>query len=510
MIEKKSEVSVSIAELPHQLYRAKDVRELDRIAIEAFKIPGLTLMERAGQAAFQLLCQRWPGAKSITVFCGSGNNGGDGFVVARLAKVAGLSVTVILLVDYERLKGDALTVAKAYRQSGGVISDFKGRMQDADLVVDGVFGTGLERAVEGRWFDALQKINQSSVPVLALDIPSGLHSDTGTPLGIALKADATISFIGLKQGCFTATAAEFCGELFFSDLEVPKEVYAQWQPSAVRFSWLDGTLKLESRSRIAHKGDAGHALVVGGGQGMAGAIRLAGEAAARAGAGLVTVATHPEHAAFICAARPELMCRRIDQPEQLLPHTRAASVIAVGPGLGQTEWSVGLLRRILEVEKTPLVLDADALNLLALEPMQCDRWVLTPHPGEAARLLGCSTQDIGQDRFAAVQSLQQRYGGVVVLKGSGTLICGAQTSVVSVCSGGNPGMASGGMGDVLTGIIAGLLAQGIDLEQAAITGVALHAAAADQAAKLGERGMLASDLFLPIRQLINNISAASN
>ncbi len=488
--------------LPSQLYRAEDVRELDRITIETFHTPGLTLMERAGEAAFELLRARWPEANNIAVVCGSGNNGGDGFVVARLALAAGLSVTVTLLAPFDKLRGDALTVAELYRKFGGVVETYEGSLPDADLLVDGVLGTGLERDVQGRWYDLLQDMNQSRAPVLALDIPSGLHSDSGTPMGICVKADATISFIGLKQGCLTAEAPEICGELLFSDLDIPPDAYAQCPASAIRFSWFDSALQLPPRSRIAHKGDAGHALVVGGELGMAGAIRLAGESAARSGAGLVTVATRSEHAATICASRPELMCRGVDRAEQLVPLIEAASVLALGPGLGQKEWGMGLLRRVLECKNRPVVLDADALNLLALEPARYDHWVLTPHPGEAARLLGCSTREVQQDRFSAVRMLQERYGGVAVLKGPGTLVYDG-VHPVGVCSDGNPGMASGGMGDVLTGIIAGLLAQGLALREAAIAGVALHAASADLVAESGERGMLASDLFQPLHHLVN-------
>jgi len=488
--------------LPSQLYRAQDVRKLDSAAIDMFHIPGLTLMERAGEAAFELIRSRWPGAENIVVVCGAGNNGGDGFVVARLALAAGLSVTAILLAPFDKLRGDALTVAELYREFGGVIETYAGSLPDADLLVDGVLGTGLERDVQGRWYDLLQDMNQSHAPILALDIPSGLHSDSGTPMGVCVKADATISFIGLKQGCLTAEAPETCGELLFSDLDIPTDVYAECPASATRFSWFDSALQLPPRSRIAHKGDAGHALMVGGELGMAGAIRLAGESAARSGAGLVTVATRSEHAAIICASRPELMCRGVDYAEQLVPFIKAASVLALGPGLGQKEWGIGLFRRALENRNRPLILDADALNLLALEPVRYDHWVLTPHPGEAARLLGCSTREIQQDRFAAVRMLQERYGGIVVLKGPGTLVYDG-VHPVGVCSDGNPGMATGGMGDVLTGIIAGLLAQGLALRDAAIAGVALHAASADLVAESGERGMLASDLFQPLHHLVN-------
>ena len=257
---------------------------------------------------------------------------------------------------------------------------------------------------------------------------------------------------------------------------------------------------LPLRVRASHKGDYGHVLVVGGDHGMAGAVRLAGEAAARTGSGLVSIATRRAHAASITAARPELMCHGVESAHDLRLLLQRASVVAIGPGLGQSAWACGMLAAVLQT-RLPLVVDADALNLLAQEPMQCDHWVLTPHPGEAARLLGITAQQIQADRLHAVQALQQRYGGVCVLKGAGSLVCASDA--MTLCEAGNPGMASGGMGDVLTGIIAGLLAQGLSLVDAANAGVYIHATAGDRAAQEGERGLLASDLLPQLRRLVN-------
>jgi NAD(P)H-hydrate epimerase len=255
------------------------------------------------------------------------------------------------------------------------------------------------------------------------------------------------------------------------------------------------------RPKNAHKGLFGHVLVVGGDYGFAGAARMAAEAAARVGAGLVSVATRPEHALLIPVARPELMARGIESPEALGPLLERAGVIAVGPGLGNSDWSAALFSRILETG-AQLVVDADALNLLARDPLKRSDWILTPHPGEAARLLGCTSAEVQNDRFAAAAQLQQRYGGVCVLKGCGTVIA-TETQAPAVCSDGNPGMASGGLGDVLTGTIAGLLAQGLDLHAAALLGVCLHAAAGDRAARDGQRGLLAMDLMSWLRRLMN-------
>ncbi len=488
--------------LPHALYRADQVRELDRIAIEDHHIPGRTLMERAGSAAFGLLQEIWPEARDVTLFCGIGNNGGDGYVVGRLALEAGLTVRLLQLGDEARLKGDALASAEAYRAAGGEVQAYQGLPQRTDVMVDGVFGTGLEREVSGRWRDVLEAINRHSAPVLALDIPSGLHADSGQALGVAVRALATISFIGLKRGMFTGEGPEYCGDIRFDALEVPAVVYSREILSARRLDWGQQSSTFSPRRRTAHKGDFGHLLVIGGDQGFAGAVRLAGEAAARTGAGLVTIATHPEHAVLSIASRPELMCHGVGSPQQLDPLLQRASVVAIGPGLGQDRWGQSMLGRVLQTS-LPLVVDADALNLLAEEPLERPDWVLTPHPGEAARLLGNTTKHIQADRYLSVVRLQQRYGGVVVLKGSGTLVQGPSQRPTAVCSQGNPGMASGGMGDVLTGVIGGLMAQGIAPEEAACMGVCLHAAAADRAAANGERGMLAGDLMPEIRRLVN-------
>jgi ADP-dependent NAD(P)H-hydrate dehydratase / NAD(P)H-hydrate epimerase len=488
--------------LPEELYLAGQVRELDRTAIEDFEIPGLTLMERAGSASYRLLRDKWPEARDITIICGTGNNGGDGFVVARLALQDGIAVRVLQLGNPEKLSADARHNSDAFLAQGGEVIPFELVPEQTEVIVDGVFGTGLEREVTGTWAEAIEAINEHWAPVLALDIPSGLHSDSGRILGTAVKADATISFIGLKQGIFTGDGPEQCGELHFNDLEVPSGVYSGQRPSASRVSWSTMSGHVMPRSRTAHKGDFGHLLVIGGAPGYSGAVRMAAEAAARSGVGLVSVATSPEHAALLNLVRPELMCHGVDGPQQLLPLLKKVDLVAIGPGLGQSDWSLGLLGRVLD-SSLPLVLDADALNLLAFDPTQRDNWILTPHPGEAARLLGCTTSEIQADRFQSVRRLQQRFGGVAVLKGAGTLIQAGQQRATSICTDGNPGMATGGMGDVLTGVIAALLAQGHAPELAASMGVCIHAAAADMAAGQGERGLLAGDLMPLIRGLIN-------
>jgi NAD(P)H-hydrate epimerase len=488
--------------LPHALYRADQVRKFDQIAIEEYRIPGSTLMQRAGAAAFRLLRQIWPEKDSITVVCGVGNNGGDGYVVGRLALQAGLTVKLYQLGDPDRLRGDALAMSRAFADAGGRLERFRELPARTGVLVDAVFGTGLEREVTGAWGAALDRINRHPAPVLSIDIPSGLHSDTGQILGVAVRADASISFIGLKRGMFTGAGPDCCGRVHFDALEVPARIYAREILAARRLDWLAQSKLLRPRRRSAHKGDFGHVLVIGGAPGFGGAVRMAGEAAARCGAGLVSLASHPEHAALIGATRPELMCHGVTGAEQLDVLLERATVVAIGPGLGRSDWAHVLLARGLGGPQ-PLVVDADALNLLAEHPHRRDNWVLTPHPGEAARLLNESTAWIQEDRFRAARLLQERYGGVCLLKGAGTLIQGPGPRPVGICSEGNPGMASGGMGDILTGIIAGLIAQGIAHGDAADMGVCLHAAAGDRAARDGERGLLATDLLPHLRNLLN-------
>lgn len=489
-------------ELPHTLYRSLDIRELDRIAIEEMGIPGFTLMMRAGTAAFQVLQQSWPHARRVAVLCGTGNNGGDGFVVARLAREAGLQSEVLLLGEASQLRADARRACEAMLKAGVQVSPFTPeRWPSCDVAVDALLGTGLDREVTGAHRQAIDLLNQQNVPVLSLDIPSGLNADTGNPLGRAVRATKTVTFIGLKQGLFTGQGPDHCGSIAFDDLAVPAEMYRRLPNPAFRITqnWVNPLLP--PRPRGAHKGNHGHVLVVGGERGMAGAARLAGEAAARVGAGLVSVATHAFHAAALNAARPELMCHVAAEAQDLSPLLGKASVAAIGPGLGREEWGRRLFGAVLDSGMS-LVVDADALNWLAQEPLRRNNWILTPHPGEAARLLGVSAAEIQADRWLAARELQKRYGGVVVLKGTGTLVSNGYDPV-ALCDAGNPGMATGGMGDVLTGAIVGLLAQGLSPWQAAVSGVYLHGRAGDIVAEKGERGMMAGDLLEHLRYLVN-------
>ncbi len=457
-------------------------------------------MCQAGEAAFAILRKQWPSETCITLFCGTGNNGGDGYVVARLAVEAGLSVTVIQLGDPKSLRAEAAEAYEAMVTRGVSVTPYSStHALNKGVIVDAMLGIGVDRTLEGAWFHAVELINRSILPVLAIDIPSGLDADRGVPLGTAVKADVTVTMIAHKRGCFTADGPDHVGTLELAPLDIePLQQHACscWQIQSEQFSSL-----LTRRRYSTHKGEVGHLLVIGGGPGMGGAARITAEAGARTGAGLISVATHPEHAATLNNTRPELMVHAISNGADLSPLLEQATAVAIGPGLGQTDWAVGLLQSVLNIDK-PIVADADALNLIAQQKISKENWILTPHPGEAARLLQTTTTSIQQDRFDAVTRLQQRYGGVMVLKGNGTLITNGNGNI-HLCPAGNPGMASGGMGDLLTGIIAGLIAQRIAPTEAAMAGVCIHATAGDLAAADGERGMLATDLLPFIRTLVN-------
>ena len=488
--------------LPANIYSVASVRELDRIAIEDHGIPGYTLMTRAGAAAVRAARQSFPDAGRWQVVCGAGNNGGDGYVVARLAANDGIVVSVIALVDPTTLSGDAAVAYEDFVAEGGTVIPWAGELdKEADLLFDAILGSGLEREVGGRFAEAVSAINAHAARVFALDIPTGIHGDSGEQLGCAVQADSTMTFVGLKTGLFLGCAADFCGDLMYDGLGIPDECLAAVSPELRRID--DALLQslFTPRRRASHKGDFGHVLVIGGGPGMPGAARMCGEAALRAGAGRVSVATASAHASILASTRPELMSHGIEVAADLEPLLEKADVLAFGPGLGRTDWARELFGRVA-ADSRPAVWDADALNLLADSPAPAVSRIITPHPGEAGVLLGQSAAQVQADRTAAVRALQDRFGGVAVLKGAGSLISAGE-KVPTISTSGNPGMAAAGMGDVLTGIIAAFLAQGFSAEEAALAGVETHARAGDRAARGGERGLIASDLMAELRAVIN-------
>lgn len=488
--------------LPVEIYSVESVRRIDHAAIHDAGISGYALMTRAAQAALDETRRRYPDTKRWQVVCGPGNNGGDGYVLARLAAQQGIAVSVLAMTPAESLSGDAQTACLDLAAEGGAIVAWDGALDsEAELLVDALLGNGLQREVTGTFADVIDAMNAHAAPVVALDIPSGLHGDSGAILGNAVRADLTVTFVGLKAGLFQGDAPACTGDVVFAGLDIPADCRAR---IPVQMRRMDDSLlraALPPRRRDAHKGDFGHLLLVGGGPGMSGAIRLAGIAALRSGAGRVSIATHPSCAATVATGCAELMVHGIAEAGELAALLKRVDTLAVGPGLGTDAWAHALLLASLEAG-LPCVLDADALNLLHDVERRAKDWILTPHPGEAARLLGVAASDVQKDRQQALAALQERYGGTIVLKGANTLVS-ADGQPAWLCLAGNPGMAAPGMGDVLTGVIAGLLAQKLAPETAAVCGVLAHALAGDAAAAIGQRGMLASDLLPELRAVLN-------
>lgn len=490
------------------LYTASEVYALDAAAI-ASGIPSIQLMKRAGRAAFDLLLERFPAPELISVYCGAGKNGGDGYVLAALAAQRKLPVQVIQLTAAEKLIGEARQAYDFAVQEGASILPFSGTAAPSSgVIVDALLGIGLRGTPTGEFATAIEQINQSDLPVLALDIPSGLNADTGAVAGAVVHAQLTISYIALKRGLLTGRGPAVCGELVLANLEVPASAYNEVEPSVERLSLGDLLSLLPPRAADAHKGDFGHVMVIGGDTGYGGAALMAAEAAARTGAGKVSVATRPEHVAAILARRPEIMACGVVSGQELEPLLTRPTLLVVGPGLGRSPWSEQMLQQAIK-SGLPMVLDADALNILAEGRVvsaagyqQHGPWLLTPHPAEAARLLGITTAEVQADRFAEVRAISTRYQASVILKGAGSLVASVDGRV-GIVTDGNPGMASGGMGDVLSGILGGLMAQGLSAHDAARLGAVVHACAADLAAEdLGQRSVLATDLIPYLGQLL--------
>ncbi len=488
--------------LPTALHSAAQVRDLDARLIAA-GTPGFELMERAAHGAWRALRQRWPQVNEVTVVAGHGNNAGDAYLLAALAQRAGWQVHLYAVGDTARLVGDAACAYAEAKQAGITAQPWHADAPLAGVVVDGLLGTGLTGEVRAPYADVISAINASGLPVLALDVPSGLCANTGTALGEAVRADLTVTFIALKVGLFTGEAPALVGELVFDDLRAEPKLVAETAYVAQRLS--AATLAhLAPRSATAHKGQFGHVLVVGGDRGFGGAALLAAESTLRCGAGLVSLATRPEHVSAALVRRPEIMCAGISSANQLTALSQRAKVLVVGPGLGQQAWGRSLFS-VARHADLPQVWDADALNLLAQKPAAlAANSAITPHPGEAARLLGMSTAEVQADRPAAARALAKNFAAIAVLKGAGSLIA-APDGRLCVCDHGHPAMAGSGLGDVLAGVVGALLAQGMPAFEAACLAVWLHARAGEQLGEQG-RGLAASDLIAVIRQLLQEQS----
>ncbi len=484
------------------LHDNASLRDIEAAARAASGDSG-ALMQLAGEAGWRHLLASWPQAQRILVVCGPGNNGGDGYSLGTQALLSGRDVAVVRLVA--PTTAEARQACAQFIAAGGACSDFNGALREADVLVDALFGIGLRRAPDAASATLIDAINASGCIVFSLDVPSGVDADSGNVPGKAVRADSTLQFIAAHRGLATGAALDHRGEMTVADLGIqlgsfPASAYAL--PPATLQDWL------MPRALDTHKGDFGHVLCVGGDSGHGGAIVLCAEAALRTGAGLVSVATQATTVSALLARRPEAMVAAVEDADALRRLAAAASVLAIGPGLGTQEWGRALLDAALSSGK-PLVMDADALNLLAGSPRQLPvDTILTPHPGEAGRLLGVDVGAVQADRFDAASALVERHGCVVVLKGAGTIIA-APGQTPCVIAAGNPGMAVGGMGDVLTGVIGALRAQGFAAFDAARCGALLHAVAGDVAAASGgQRGLLPSDVLRCLRSLSNPQRAA--
>ncbi len=480
-----------------------DLRRVEQTALGGHS--PAALMERAGLAAAEL-ARKLAGdsGKPVLILAGPGNNGGDALVVARHLKQWWFKVSVVCTIDPQQYSGDAAAALQAWHKAGGEFVSGIPAAQDWALVIDGLFGIGLTRNLDDDYAALVEQINALDVPVLALDIPSGLDADSGRIMGSAIQADHTITFIALKPGLLTLDGTDHCGVIHVADLGLSTQVAAA--AHGVMIS--DGVLAhvLPPRPRNSHKGSYGSAGIIGGAQGMVGAVLLAGRAALKCGAGRVYAGLLAVDAPLVDVLQPELMLRPADAVLRL-DHLNA---LAIGPGLGDSPDAAEYLDWALE-STVPLVLDADALNQIAATAdlknklkQRVTASVLTPHPAEAARLLACTTDEVQQDRVAAALRLARECKAGVVLKGAGS-ICAWPDGHWAINTSGNPGMAAAGMGDVLTGIIVALLAQGVDERHALTAGVYLHGAAADQLVKmgLGPIGLTAGEIIDAARALLN-------
>ena len=500
-----------------KLYTASETRKIDNLAIKEKGISGYSLMQMAAEFTLDVILREFSPVEELIIFCSKGKNSGDGFLLGSFAKEFGLEVTIVMSNTSNALKGVSRKAFEEMKDSKVKIISTKSveklKVSNKTVIVDALIGTGLKGNLRENIKESILALNKLGVklPVLSLDIPSGINPDTGDADDIAVYADITATFVAQKRGCFTSVGKKFSGEIIYSDLEIPKNLFSKITSTSYVVDYEDSISKVVYREQDAHKGHFGNVVIVGGDRGLGGAGLLSSRAAVYSGAGLTSLVTRPEHVSASLVSCPEVMVKGVDSGQDIEEHLVKPDVIAIGPGLGQSAWSEQMIQRVFwEAEKrdVSVIMDADALNLLTKLKLSSNlpkRLILTPHPGEAARLLNTSVAVIESNRFSAAAKIQKKFNATVVLKGSGTVIChkSGGTQKWGICDSGNPGMATGGMGDVLTGIIAGLLAQGLTLLEAAEAGVDLHAKAADQASlEFGEAGLTSSDVINELKYLL--------
>ena len=500
------------------LYTSKQTKILERLAIKEQRFTAFSLMQEAANFSFNTLLSYWPDTKQVFTFCGKGNNAGDGYLVASLAKEVGLESFVIQISNQKNLSQPSIKALKVSRSLGVkfiTLKSFTKMSLNRAVLVDALLGTGIKGNVRKNVANAIQIINQKSTyhPVLSIDIPSGICADTGKELGTAVMANLTTTFIGRKRGCYTSAGRSNSGTIEFSNLGIKKTTLNKVTSNYHILDMEKSLAKILNRPKNSHKGDFGHTLVIGGDSGYGGAAILASKAAIMSGSGLVSLATQKEHISAALSSCPELMVNGVTSGQDLEDLLAKANSIVIGPGLGQSAWSEQMLQKtFIEAKKRnlPVVMDADALNLLSTLKLASGtpkKLVITPHPGEAAKLLKRSIEAIQQDRFKSVMDLEKKLGAISVLKGSGSLVCSRINGIqkIGVCSAGNPGMAKGGVGDILSGLIGSFISQGLSLTAATEAAVDIHSKAADIAElELGELGLLPSDVINNIRYLLKS------
>lgn len=500
---------------------AEQMQHLDQKAIETYGIPGMVLMENAGRGAAEVILQKFPNLhrSGVAILAGKGNNGGDGFVIARYLLNHGASVRVYLLADPNVLRGNAQTNHQIFlRMKGEVISisshaDYqrvKKDLEKVDLLIDGIFGTGLDAEVRGYYREVIDHLNSLRKPMVAIDIPSGLDADTGKPLGTAIQATLTITFGLPKVGLLIPPGPDHVGELKVIDISLPRRL-VEAEKIQIHLLECEEIRKRLSipRRRDSHKGDYGHLVVLAGSVGKTGAAAMACEAALRMGAGLVTLGIPKTLNAIMEVKLTEVMTEPLPETgkqtlslrgfDAILRLCENKKAVIIGPGIGTFKETQTLILKLLRTLDLPIILDADGLtalasNLKSIPPVK-KPLVLTPHPGEMGRLTGLTSKQVLEDRIGMTRSFSQTHQVYLVLKGYRTLI-GTPQGEIFINPTGNPGMASGGTGDVLTGMIGGLICQGIDVLSSLQMAVYLHGWAGDRvASEKGEKSLVATDLI---------------
>jgi len=486
------------------LYSAAQSRAVDADAMAQLNVPGYTLMQRAAQAALALVLQQYPGVGAISVVCGKGNNAGDAYLVASGAHQLGIKVQLLAAKPPSSLQGDAAT-AYAEATANGLMVEDQFQCFTGGVIVDGLLGTGLRGAPQSEYAQWIERINAAGKPIVSLDVPSGVDTDTGGAPGAVVNAAHTLSFITPKIGLHTGAGLAAAGQRHLDDLAVPPQCFPV--TSVTRLHWRREIMPELKVNTYKHR--QGHVVIAGGDDNMPGAVIMAAEAALRVGAGMVTVLTRPGHTAALVSRTPEIMVlgyAESGHDARVNELLSKASCVVLGPGLGRSRWSESLYAQVATAAR-PTLVDADGLYWLAAQGSWAGgALTITPHVAEAARLLGVEPDEVQADRLAAARHLADQYACQGVLKGAGSVVFAQQTSELAICGHGNPGMASAGMGDVLSGVLGGMLGYAEDPFTPNIAlhaGVALHSAAADHAAlELGQRSLQATDVITALPSLL--------